>query len=77
MNNFNKIIESVKRDEFIHIMMLNTSKEDILKCSLVELAEIINTKMDKNPCNYYCSNCGQKGVPYSICKQNIIQYLNS
>ena len=78
MTNYEEIIKSVKSGDMIHLMMLNTDKEPILKSSVNELAEIINNNMDKKPCNYYCSNnCDGIGVPLSHCKKQIIKWLNS
>ena len=77
MTNYERIINSVKNNEVIHLLMLNTSKEVILNCSIEELAEIINTNMDKKPCDYYCNNCNGKGIPLRVCKENIIKFLNS
>lgn len=57
--------------------MLNTNKEVILNSSIEELAELINENMSKNPCNYYCNNCNNKGVPLSVCKESIVKYLKS
>ena len=76
MNNFEAIKETIKNGSSIHMMMMNTTNENILNSSIEELAEIINEKMDKTPCNYYCNNCGGKDVVYSHCEQQIIKWLS-
>jgi len=77
VNNYEKIIDSIKKGEVLHLNMLNTPKEKVLTCNVKQLAQIINTKMDKGPCNYYCHKCNQKGVDFDICKKSIIKYLNT
>ena len=76
MSNYEEIIKSVSNDKSIHCMMLNSTKEEILNSTIEGLAEIINHRMDKKPCDYYCSNCNEKGVLLSICKERIINWLN-
>ena len=77
VNNYQKIIDSIEKGEVLHLNMLNTPKEKVLACNLKQLAQIINTKMEKGPCNHYCQKCNQKVIDFEECKKSIIKFLNT
>lgn len=75
MNNYEKILNSIKKGEMIHLLMINATPEELLNADIDTMAEIINRRCEKKPCNYYCHNCGRCGVELTECHNKIKEWL--